>query len=156
MNEAPRPAVGLLAPCEIRWISQDLGCGIFAKELIPRHTLLWRYLPENIREFTPVEFLALIDSLPSDAARIRLLRTAYGWNGKMVMPLDDSAYWNHSTNPNCATGEDGSNNTYALRDILPSEELLDNYLTFEYPQWLIDLYVRFDIDTSFLWPAKPR
>ena len=153
MSVSPRPAVGLSVPCEIRWISPGIGYGIFAQESIARHTVLWRYQPGNTREYTVAEFLAHLDSRPSDAARISLLRAAFGWKGKMILPLDDSVYWNHSTDPNCGTSTDGSDSVIALRDIHPGEELLDNYLKFEYPQWLRDIYVRLNIDTCFLWPT---
>ena len=147
-----RPAVGLLAPCEIRWISALKGYGIFASGRIPKGALLWRYSTLNTREFTVDGFRQHLAALPTDAARIRLLRTAYGCHGKMVLPLDDSVFWNHSTMPNCT----GAVDAYALHDISVDEELLCNYLEFEYPQWLRDLYMRYDIDTSFLWSTSQQ
>jgi len=155
MLDTPPPArraVGLLPPCEVRWISKDRGYGLFAKDFISQGTLLWRYSTESVREFTPREFLLYLDSgLSSHQDKIRLLRTAYGWGGKMVVPLDDSIFWNHSRERNCITGGGTSaGDTFALCDIHPDEELLDNYLDYEHPPWLTMLYAKYKIDKSFL------
>jgi hypothetical protein len=146
-----RPAVGLLVPCEVRRISQQIGYGLFAKESISQGTTLWKYTEETVKEYSCQEFQQLLLSLTSDTARVRLLRTAYGWRGKLVVPLDDSIYWNHSVASNCATGGGRSgNDTLAARDILSGEELLDNYLNYEYPPWLLDLHARYGVDKSYL------
>jgi hypothetical protein len=148
----PRPAVGLRPPCEVRWISGDKGYGLFAKGFISQGTLLWKYSTESVREFTPQQFLRHLEGLPSHQDKIGLLRTAYGWGGKMVVPLDDSIFWNHSRNRNCITGGGRSaGDTFALCDIAAGEELLDNYLDYEHPHWLTALYAKYEIDKSFMW-----
>ncbi len=146
-----RDAAGLLVPCEIRWISAEKGHGIFAKDFIPKGTLLWRYSNESVREFTAAEFGSYFAGLPTRCAKVNLLRTAYGWGGKMILLLDDSIFWNHSRNQNCITGGgESGNDTHALRDILPGDELLDNYLHYEFYDWLLELYIEYGVDKSFM------
>jgi SET domain-containing protein len=144
-------AVGLLAPCEIRWISGDKGYGIFARTFIPKGALLWEYSNRSVKEFTPEEFRRHLSGLSSDPERVLLLKTAYGWGGKMILPLDDSIFWNHSSNRNCITGGgDSGGDTLALCDILAGEELLDNYLDFEHADWLLELYAAYGVDRSYI------
>jgi SET domain-containing protein len=155
LRARPRHAVGLLPPCEVRWISDDKGYGLFAKGFISQGTLLWKYSTESVREFTPQQFLRHLERLPSHQDKIGLLRTAYGWGGKMVLPLDDSKFWNHSRNRNCITGGGTSGgDTFALCEIAAGEELLDNYLDYEHPHWLTALYAKYGIDKSFTWAAS--
>jgi uncharacterized protein len=147
----PRRAVGLLTPCEVRWISPEKGFGIFAQAFISQGSLLWRYVTESVREFSPHQFLRHLESLPSHDDKLSLLTTAYGWGGKLVVPLDDSIFWNHSRNRNCITGGGASaGDTFALCDILPGEELLDNYLDYEQPHWLIALHAKYKVDRSYM------
>jgi SET domain-containing protein len=149
-----RDAIGLLVPCEVGWVSEEIGYGVFAKHDIPSNCLLWKASPQNTRTFTATEFIRHIESLRSRANRVRLLHNTYGWRGLMWLPLDDSVYWNHSGTPNTMPGElETDDDAYAARDIQRGEELVCNYLEFEYPHWLLDLYRRYDIDTTFIWKA---
>lgn len=149
-----RSAVGLLAPCEVRWVSDEIGYGLFAKAHIPKGTLLWQYSRKSVKEYTWLEFQRYMASSAPVSKKVRLLKTAYGWRGKLVVPLDDSVFLNHSRSGNCFTGGgESGNDTVASRDIPRGEELLDNYLEYEYPDWLIALHAEYHIDKSYLHKA---
>ena len=60
-----------------------------------------------------------------------------------VNRLDDANYWNHSDKPNTNSDGEDRMSTYAARDIEAGEELLDDYDTYEYPQWFVDLGKRY-------------
>src|ERR1044071_8424249 len=103
-EETTRNAVGLLAPCEVRWVSDDIGYGLFAKRPIPEGTLLWQYSSSRVKEYSAAEFRLYMAGGATASEKVRLLKTAYGWRGKMVVPLDDSVFLNHSLRGNCYTG----------------------------------------------------
>jgi hypothetical protein len=143
-------------PCEIAWVSEEKSYGVFAKQDISAKCLLWKATPQNTRTFTAPQFIEHIESLSALTERRRFLDATYGWGGLMWLPLDDSVYWNHSVTPNTMPGEfEGINDAYAVRDIQKGEELMCNYRAFEYPEWLLTLYSRYDIDTAFIWMGKP-
>lgn len=69
--------------------------------------------------------------------------------------LDEGKFWNHSrTFRNSGFPPEGrgycSRSTYALRDIGAGEELLDDYGTYDFPDWNRRLEDEFGIDHSFL------
>ena len=39
--------------------------------------------------------------------------------------------------------------SYALRDLVPGEELLDDYGSYEYPAWLTILYDEYQVDMDY-------
>ena len=83
---------------EIKFINEDVGYGVVAKEFIPKGTITW-VLDKFDREFTPKEF----DQL--DTIYQELLETyAYKNNlGNLVLCWDNARFVNHSFNANCLT-----------------------------------------------------
>ena len=49
---------------------------------------------------------------------------------------------NHSTQPNCITDMQ-TGHTYAFRDILPNEQLFEDYGRFEHPSFLFPLLEKY-------------
>ena len=131
------------------------GWGIFADEDIKSDSLIWKYKRDvNIRvicnswegEQALREYLT---SLPSHKERKDLLVHMYCEHGYCNEILDDCKFWNHSDTPN--TGNDGPDpfNSYAMRDIKKGEELLDDYGTYEWPKWYLQLLTEYGVDVDY-------
>ena len=105
---------------EIRFISDKVGYGVVAKELIPKGTITW-VLDKFDREFTPDQYHAL------EPIYKNILETyAYKNNlGNLVLCWDNGRFVNHSFNANCLTT--AYNFELAIRDIHPGEQLTDDY-----------------------------
>ncbi|WP_025740661.1 SET domain-containing protein [Aquimarina pacifica] len=105
---------------EIKFISEEVGYGVCAKELIPMGTITW-VLDKFDREFTPDEYIGLEQTYK------KILETyAYKNNlGNMVLCWDNARFVNHSFNANCLTT--AYNFELAIRDIHPGEQLTDDY-----------------------------
>ncbi|TPN87076.1 SET domain-containing protein [Aquimarina algicola] len=105
---------------EIQFISDEVGYGVVAKELIPKGTITW-VLDKFDREFTPNQYHAL------EPIYKNILETyAYKNNlGNLVLCWDNGRFVNHSFNANCLTT--AYNFELAVRDIHPGEQLTDDY-----------------------------
>ncbi len=105
---------------EIRFISDEVGYGVVAKELIPKGTITW-VLDKFDREFTPDQYKVL------EPIYKNILETyAYKNNlGNLVLCWDNGRFVNHSFNANCLTT--AYNFELAIRDIHPGEQLTDDY-----------------------------
>ncbi|WP_025740849.1 SET domain-containing protein [Aquimarina pacifica] len=105
---------------EIRFISNEVGYGVVAKELIPIGTITW-ILDKFDREFTPDQYEIL------EPIYKNILETyAYKNNlGNQVLCWDNARFVNHSFNANCLTT--AYNFELAVRDIYPGEQLTDDY-----------------------------
>ena len=77
----------------------------------------------------------------------------YYYRGYCNEILDDGKLWNHSSKPNTGDGED-PNSSYAIRNIAKGEELLDDYGTYSWPQWLMDILAEHEVDTSYFETTK--
>ncbi len=105
---------------ELRFISDDVGYGVVATQLILKGTIVWT-LDKIDRAFTPAEFQAF------DATYQRLLDT-YCFRsptGDFILCWDIGKYVNHSFKSSVlSTAYDFE---IAIRDIQPGEELTDDY-----------------------------
>lgn len=120
------------------------GKGIFTTEFIPKGTLIWKYCPDvNVRTFEGEEQVTeyLVTMCPEE--RRFFVHHMYVDGGLAIEILDDANYWNHSDKPNTNSDGEDRMSTYAARDIEAGEELLDDYDTYEYPQWFVDLGKRY-------------
>lgn len=95
------------------------GIGVFAREFIPKGTLVWTFNPIIDREVSESDIEKL-----SDATK-QFIRdhTYYEDDGRLILSNDSSIYLNHSDNPNI--------NGVALRDIQPGEEITEDYRLFK-------------------------
>ena len=114
----------LLVKTELR-PSKIHGLGVFAAELIPTGTVVWRFQPNF--DFRVSE--ELVSALPA-VARDRLLHYSAKWGGGYVISADDARFLNHSEDANLKTYEDPDCDI-AIRDIQIGEELTEDYREFD-------------------------
>jgi hypothetical protein len=105
---------------EIAFISKQVGYGVVATELIPAGTITW-VLDKLDREFTPLD----LQSLESIYQEILDTFTFRNNSGNFVLCWDNGRYVNHSFNSNCLTT--AYDFEIAIRDIMPGEQLTDDY-----------------------------
>ena len=105
---------------ELRFISKEVGYGVFATDFIPAGTITW-VLDKLDREFLPEEFFAM------DLVYQNIIDTYTFRNniGNYVLCWDHGRFVNHSFNANCLTT--AYDFEIAIRDILPGEQLTDDY-----------------------------
>lgn len=105
---------------ELKFISDEMGYGVFAKKFMPKGTITW---VQDIfdREFTPSQIEKM------DAIHRKLADTYCFRNGKgnFVLCWDNGRFVNHSFRSNCFTTP--YNFEIAIRDIAAGEELTDDY-----------------------------
>lgn len=101
------------------------GLGLFAAGSIRKGTRIYRWDPSFGWTATPEEFAALPGVTKEFVER-------YGWRdretGMWRASIDNSRFLNHSITPNTAHDANGQ---YALQDILPGEEITENYADFD-------------------------
>lgn len=105
---------------ELKFISNEVGYGVVATELIPAGTITW-VLDKLDREFSPADFqsMELIYQTILDTYTFR------NNNGNYILCWDNGRYVNHSFNSNCLTT--AYDFEIAIRDIQPGEQLTDDY-----------------------------
>lgn len=115
----------LLFSTEVR-PSPIQGLGLFARELIPKDSAIWRYTPGFDVTFTDEEVAALPKLNKGFVQRYAFRCSAVE---KWILCSDDARFMNHSDTPNTrdAPGEP----TTALRDIAPGEEITCDYRSFD-------------------------
>ncbi len=105
---------------EIKFISREVGYGVVATKLIPAGTITW-VLDKLDREFSPQEY-GKIDQIYQNILDTYTYRNN---KGNFVLCWDNGRYVNHSFNSNCLTT--AYDFEIAIRDILPGEQLTDDY-----------------------------
>jgi hypothetical protein len=107
---------------ELRYIDPAIGVGVFATRLIPKGTIVWAL--DNLDQLLDPARVDQLDEL----RRPLVLKYAYrDQEGRYVLCWDDGRFVNHSFHANClGTAWDIE---IAVRDILPGEELCDDYGT---------------------------
>ncbi len=105
---------------ELKFISDEIGYGVVATEFIPKGTITWA-LDHLDREFTQVE----VDKMSPLYQQILDFYTYRNNKGNHVLCWDHGRYVNHSFNSNCLTT--AYDFEIAIRDILPGEQLTDDY-----------------------------
>lgn len=105
------------------------GRGLFARDIIPKNSFIWRkdageryYTQAEIDAFTPQQKKNFYN-YSYQVAPDQFYGTPEGGAG------DDADYMNHSCDPNTWFEADGS--MTALREILPQEEITYDYATSE-------------------------
>jgi SET domain-containing protein len=143
---------GFQVQYEVREVSPEMGSGIFAKQFIPMGTLIWKYndaIDGNVRIYRNYDEVSNHLKQLSSADSKFFMDHVYLYNNVINEIVDDGKYWNHSEIPNTGCGED-VNSTYAIRDIEEGEQLLDDYGTYEYPEWFQQLAVEFAVPQDFI------
>ena len=169
------PSAGFHVQYEVKEVNSEMGLGLFATEDIPMGTLIWEYSrderPLTLGETSlaagvtgvTVGNVRCYDSYEATKERLHQLSPqdqkffmdhVYAYSGLLNEILDDGKYWNHSEEPNTGCGPD-PNSSYALKDIKAGDQLLDDYGTYEFPDWFIDLAREYNIPQDF-FRIKPR
>ncbi len=105
---------------ELRFINEKIGYGVVALKTIPRGTITWA-LDKLDRTFSPVQ-VSEMDDLYQQVLDKYTYRNA---EGNHILCWDNARFVNHSSNANCITT--AYEFEIAIRDILPGEELTDDY-----------------------------
>ena len=113
---------------ELKFINEEVGYGVVAKEFIPAGTITW-VLDKLDREFLPLE----VEQMTSAYQQILDTYCFRNNRGNLVLCWDHGRYVNHSFNANCLTT--AYDFEIAIRDIHPGEQLTDDYgyLNISYP-----------------------
>lgn len=107
---------------ELRYVSPEIGHGVFATRPIPKGAIVWVQDPLD-RVISPEEMSGL-DPMLWERASTYCYRDR---EGRFVMSWDHNRYINHSFNPNCMMTPYGLE--LAVRDIQPDEQLTEDYGT---------------------------
>lgn len=107
---------------ELKFVSPEIGYGIFATALIPKGTITW--VKDELDRIVPKDDLGKM----TQANLENLLKYSYrNSNGNYVFCWDLTRYVNHSYRPNSMLTTFGFE--LAIRDILPGEEMTNDYGT---------------------------
>lgn len=107
---------------ELRFVSPEIGWGVFATRRIPRGTITWA-LDALDQRFRPAEIVTL-----PDYARAQLEKYSYvDARGDHILCWDHARFFNHSCAANCLSV--GYDFELAVRDIAAGDELTDDYGT---------------------------
>lgn len=105
---------------EVRFIDAQIGSGVFASQLIPCGTIVWVqdkfdrvYTEKDVRQMEPL-YQEILE-------RYCFLNR----RGEWIFCWDLTRYINHSFNANCLSTPYGCE--IAVRDILPGEQLTNDY-----------------------------
>ena len=142
--------------------SSDLN--IFTNKYIPQYTLIWDFNQANINIYNEKCAKMLLSQLESNSSITDYLKYTYITNDNLFIDIheDPGCFFNHSNNPNVALGsvlleQNIANNnfhpnsTYALYNIQPGTELLDDYNTYgNEPDWYKEIINRYGLDFSFM------
>lgn len=104
------------------------GIGLFADQLIPKGTLVWKFQKGFDIELSKTQF----DEL-SKPAQEQVLNYCYfnSATEMYVICADDARFFNHSDDPNVSSGPNDDHLDLALKDIEIGEELTQNYKNFD-------------------------
>lgn len=122
------------------------GIGLFADEFIPKGAVVWRFTPGFDLRFSPEELASLPPLLASYVCE-------YGWKSKKsglyCLPSDAAKHCNHASSLNTLSeyrDDEEEVVTIAIADIMPGEEMTDDYNAFETEE---DVDPRFKSDAAF-------
>ena len=99
------------------------GLGVFAAELIPKETKIWRFVEGFDRFYSPKEFARL-----PKPARDFIKSYGYKVDGEILFTVDNDHYINHSETPNTYLK---NGYTIARRNIRKGEEITNDYREFD-------------------------
>src|SRR4051794_27453662 len=107
---------------ELRFVDEHIGYGTFATRLIPRGTITW-VRDDLDQTFAP----AIVAQMPEKYRDILEKYSFVDGRGDHVLCWDHGRFVNHACRPTCLSP--GFDFEIAIRDILPGEELTDDYGT---------------------------
>jgi uncharacterized protein len=102
------------------FVSEKIGYGVFATQLIPKGTIVWAL--DDLDQKLDESYIQSLDSLRQQEALKYSFRNS---EGKYILCWDLGRFVNHSFKPNCLpTAYDFE---IAGRNIYPGEQLTDDY-----------------------------
>jgi uncharacterized protein len=107
---------------ELQYIDAQIGYGVVATRLIPRGTITW--VSDALDQVFPPEQKPALPALLQDQLDTYSFRDS---DGNYILCWDHARFVNHSCRANCLSAD--FNCELAVRDILPGEELTDDYGT---------------------------
>ncbi|MBY0084951.1 SET domain-containing protein [Brevibacillus brevis] len=129
---------------ELRYINDEIGYGVFATRFIPKGTIVWAQ--DDLDQVLDPAFVERLDSLRKQDVQKYSFKNQFG---KYILCWDKARYVNHSFHANCVpTMYDME---LAARDILPGEELTDDYGTLNLDE-PFDCLPESDTDRSRVMP----
>lgn len=107
---------------ELRFVSEDVGLGVFATTFIPQGTIVW--ILDDLDIILEEDYVDSLDEIRQEI----VYKYSYQNNeGQYILCWDHSRYMNHSFHPNCiATAYEFE---LAARDIYPGEQVTCDYGT---------------------------
>jgi len=160
---------GFLVPFRVASSSRG-GLGVFAAMAIPKDACVWSHEVGNVTAYTESETLTLLKMFGRVQGADWLRRT-FVWRDCLVKPMDDSRFLNSSASEaNVRVAEKGclgdafshwrgglagpenspssgstGPSSYALRDIAPGEELLEDSEALVSPPWFRKLVEEYEV-----------
>jgi len=107
------------------------GIGLYAKNDIPKGTIIWKFTNGLDRPYTTRSLIGM-----DELEKAFLEKYCFRYHGKLYLCVDDARFMNHSEYPNCNdVGDDkikGSDIGYTManRNIKAGEELTCDYRGF--------------------------
>jgi len=153
-NKDETRVVGFFIPVDVKFISDEIGHGVFAREHVSRGTPVWT--PMLVTTLTCEELAMPLKEMTASKAH-EFLRQGFVLetddNHFCVNPNDEGRFMNHSSDPNVGYAKFDSdlNNTSrsgmscALRDISAGEEMSCDYSGLGSPQWYKDLCSQYGV-----------
>jgi hypothetical protein len=105
---------------ELRFINDRIGYGVVATCLIPRGTITW-VRDDLDRAFSAAQVAQMAPLYHAIVAKYCFVDA----RGNFILCWDLARYLNHACDPTCRSA--GYDFELAMRDILPGEELTDDY-----------------------------
>lgn len=106
--------------CELRFVSPEIGWGVFATRYIPKGTITW-----VLDALDQVLFGQDISSLPASLQEKLEIYSYLNGRGERILCWDHARFINHSCRPTSLAP--GLDLEIAVRDIQPGEEITDDY-----------------------------
>ncbi len=107
---------------ELRFVSEQIGYGVFATEYIPRGTITW--IGDALDQKFPPRAAVVLPELLETQLEKYSFRDCLG---QRILCWDHARFINHACNANCLSAD--FDFEIAVRDIPPGEQLTDDYGT---------------------------
>lgn len=105
---------------ELRFVSEEVGLGVFATKFIPKGTIVW--VLDDLDMVLEEDYVNNLDEIRREV----VYKYSYQENdGRYVLCWDHARYINHSFHPNCI--DTAYEFELAARDIYPNEQLTCDY-----------------------------
>lgn len=107
---------------ELRFVSAEIGWGVFATRFIPKGTITW--------VFDPLDQIIAPSAVPLLPAALQRTLDIYSYQngrGDRILCWDHGRFVNHSCHPTSLAP--GFDLEIAVRDIQPGEQITDDYAT---------------------------